>query len=77
MDSFGGEYTSLGRGSVVPGRIRIDYPYPKAVFPNLIEEKGQGWSWTITSRPAAGGPETPFARYTLQRAPCSRARFAL
>lgn len=67
-DSFGGDFTAVGKGEAVPGGFDITYPYPDAAFVNRWRLDGGKLSWSIVAR--AGGKDAPFAAYALTRAAC-------
>jgi len=69
-DSFGGDFTAVGRGDVQPGGFDITYAYPDASFVNRWRRDGQRLIWTIVAR--SGEKENAFARYALTRAACPR-----
>lgn len=67
-DSFGGDFTAVGKGEAVSGGFDITYPYPDAAFVNRWRLDGGKLSWSIVAR--AGGKEAPFAAYAMTRAAC-------
>lgn len=67
-DSFGGDFTAIGRGEAVPGGFDITYPYPDAAFVNRWRLDGGKLSWSIVAR--ADGKDAPFAAYALSRVAC-------
>jgi len=67
-DSFGGDFTAVGKGEAVPGGFDITYAYPDAAFVNRWRLDGGKLSWSIVAR--AGGKDAPFAPYALTRAAC-------
>lgn len=67
-DSFGGDFTAVGKGEAVPGGFDITYPYPDAAFVNRWRLDGDKLSWSIVAR--AGGKDAPFAAYALTRSAC-------
>jgi hypothetical protein len=69
-DSFGGDFTAVGKGEVQPGGFDIAYAYPDASFVNRWRREGQGLTWTIVAR--SGEKENAFARYALTRAACPK-----
>ncbi|WP_332660530.1 hypothetical protein [Brevundimonas sp.] len=71
-DSFGGDFTGVGTGSVRPDGFEVAYAYPDASFVNRWRVAGDAVSWTITARTGAGHEE-PFATYDLVRAACAGA----
>lgn len=70
-DSFGGDFTAVGKGEAVPGGFDITYPYPDAAFVNRWRLDGDTLSWSIVAR--SGGKDSPFATYGLSRAACPAA----
>ena len=69
-DSFGGDFTAVGTGSVRPGGFDVAYAYPDAVFINRWTVANETLSWTIVAK-AGTAPEEPFAAYTLVRTVCT------
>jgi hypothetical protein len=67
-DSFGGDFTAVGKGEAQPGGFDIAYAYPDASFVNRWRRDGERLTWTIVARNSA--KETPFARYELTRSVC-------
>jgi hypothetical protein len=67
-DSFGGDFTAVGKGEAVSGGFDITYPYPDAAFVNRWRLDGGKLSWSIVAR--AGGKDAPFAAYAMTRAAC-------
>ena len=67
-DSFGGDFTAVGKGEAVSGGFDITYPYPDAAFVNRWRLDGDKLSWSIVAR--ASGKDSPFAAYALTRAAC-------
>lgn len=69
-DSFGGDFTAVGKGEVQPGGFDIAYAYPDASFVNRWRREGQRLTWTIVAR--SGEKENAFARYALTRSACPK-----
>lgn len=69
-DSFGGDFTAVGKGEAQPGGFDITYAYPGAAFVNRWRRDGQRLTWTIVAR--GGEKENAFARYALVRATCPK-----
>ncbi|WP_066685686.1 hypothetical protein [Caulobacter sp. CCH9-E1] len=67
-DSFGGDFTAVGKGEAVPGGFDITYPYPDAAFVNRWRLDGGKLSWSIVAR--AGDKDAPFAAYAMTRVAC-------
>lgn len=68
-DSFGGDYTATGTGTVRFDGFDITYPYPDARFLNRWTRDGDRLSWTIVAV-SASGAENSFANYALTRTTC-------
>lgn len=67
-DSFGGDFTAVGKGEAVPGGFDITYPYPDAAFVNRWRLDDGKLSWSIVAR--SDGKDAPFAAYALTRVAC-------
>ncbi|MCK5909723.1 MAG: hypothetical protein KAG62_07205 [Caulobacter sp.] len=67
-DSFGGDFTAVGKGEAVSGGFDITYPYPDAAFVNRWRLDGGKLSWSIVAR--AGGKDAPFTAYAMTRVAC-------
>lgn len=67
-DSFGGDFTAVGKGEAVSGGFDITYPYPDAAFVNRWRLDGGKLSWSIVAR--AGDKDAPFAAYAMTRVAC-------
>lgn len=67
-DSFGGDFTAVGKGEAQPGGFDIAYAYPDASFVNRWRRDGDRLTWTIVAR--TGAKEAPFASYDLARTAC-------
>ncbi len=67
-DSFGGDFTAVGKGEAQPGGFDIAYAYPDASFVNRWRRDGDRLTWTIVAR--TGAKEAPFAHYDLTRSAC-------
>ena len=73
IDSFGGDFTAQGEGTVRPEGFDIDYGYSTQTFINRWRLAGAALTWTITSR-RLPGKEAPFASYRLERTACAGTR---
>ena len=69
-DSFGGDYTALGRGASIPDGFEVAYDYPDAVFVNRWTIAPAAISWRIVMRDKTGA-EADFAAYSLARTDCA------
>lgn len=69
-DSFGGDFTAVGKGEVQPDGFDIAYAYPDALFVNRWRRAGLALTWTIVAR--SGDKENAFASYALTRAACPK-----
>lgn len=69
LDSFGGAFSTSGRGRVEKDGMAIDFVYPDATFINQFSPEGEGWRWSIINR-SSSGSESLFARYTMMRTSC-------
>lgn len=69
-DSFGGDFTAVGKGEVQPGGFDIAYAYPDASFLNRWRRNGDRLTWVIVA--ASGGKENGFAHYALTRTACAK-----
>jgi hypothetical protein len=67
-DSFGGDFTAVGKGDVQPGGFDIAYAYPDASFVNRWRRAGDRLTWSIVAR--SGDKENAFASYELTRSTC-------
>jgi hypothetical protein len=75
MDSFGGAYSTTGKGTAAADGISVDYTYPNGVYTNRFVREGRGWHWTIDEK-APGKPARRFAEYHLAPAPCTGLDFS-
>jgi hypothetical protein len=71
-DSFGGDYTALGRGQSRPDGFDVSYEYPADTYINRWTLAGENLTWKIVARDSKG-QERPFADYALSRTPCPAA----
>ena len=69
-DSFGGDFTAVGKGEVQPGGFDIAYAYPDASFVNRWRRDGQRLTWSIVAR--SGDKENAFASYALTPTACPK-----
>ena len=69
-DSFGGDFTAVGTGSVGANSFEVAYAYPDAIFVNRWALSPASASWIIVMKDEAGA-ETAFASYDLSRARCA------
>jgi catechol 2,3-dioxygenase-like lactoylglutathione lyase family enzyme len=72
-DSFGGAFTTLGRGESRSGGFDIAYQYPDNAFVNRWRVDGNRLTWQIVARNGKG-VEKPFASYALRKAACPPAK---
>jgi hypothetical protein len=70
MDSFGGAYSTSGKGAVTSNGFDVVYTYPDSVYVNHFQRSGKGWTWTIIEK-VPNKPERQFARYDLRPASCT------
>uniref|UniRef100_B0T8Z2 THAP4-like heme-binding beta-barrel domain-containing protein n=1 Tax=Caulobacter sp. (strain K31) TaxID=366602 RepID=B0T8Z2_CAUSK len=70
IDSFGGDFTASGAGSVTKDGFDVAYAYPDATFVNRWRWKADRLAWSIVAK-AGSAPEAAFASYELRRAPCA------
>lgn len=69
-DSFGGDFTAVGTGSVGANSFEVAYTYPDATFVNRWTVTPASASWTIVMKDEAGA-EKAFASYDLSRTQCA------
>jgi hypothetical protein len=69
MDSFGGAYSTAGKGTVTNDGFTVVYTYPDSLYTNRFERTGNGWRWTIMEK-VPDKPGRLFAEYNLVHASC-------
>lgn len=69
MDSFGGAYSTSGRGTARSGEINVEYVYPGSRYRNRFARTADGWEWTIEEA-SDGKPSRVFAHYRLTPTAC-------
>ena len=74
MDSFGGAYSTPGKGVATGDGLSVVYAYPDSIYTNRFTRAGKGWRWTIMEQ-ASGKPERMFAQYNLTRTSCRGMKF--
>ncbi|HEX5259756.1 MAG TPA: hypothetical protein VFW35_13375 [Sphingomicrobium sp.] len=74
MDTFGGAYSTSGKGAATGDGFDVVYAYPDSVYTNRFTRAGKGWRWTIMEQ-ASGKPEKLFAEYRLTPTACRGMKF--
>ena len=74
MDSFGGAFSTSGKGAATSDGFEIVYTYPDSAYTNHFTRSPKGWHWTILEE-VPGKPKKVFAEYKLARASCKGIKF--
>lgn len=74
MDSFGGAYSTAGKGAATSAGFDVLYTYPDAAYTNRFTRSAKGWHWIILEQ-VPGKPEKVFAEYDLVPASCRGIKF--
>jgi len=74
MDSFGGAYSTAGKGAATSDGFNVVYTYPDSAYTNRFSRSPKGWQWTIVEE-VPGKPAKVFAKYDLRRANCRGIKF--